>query len=266
MKSALLKIGFAVIIGLLVQSCSKSGCTDTEALNYDADASDDDGSCKYLAPNTYLVFNHLINGGPLVLGHEYVSPSGARYNFTNVQFYLCKFSFSGNVLNDSLSDRYLLIGNETDTVPLGNLNPGSYSSFQFWVGVDSVNNHQDPSIWPSAHALSSNQPRFRHWGWDTGYLFAVIEGYVDTSAAGTGPMDKGFNFHIGTDKLIQQVNFAKNFTVSGHNPAYLTVNIDYQQLFNNIDLRTQYSTHSLGSQRPLAILFAENYQSAFAIQ
>lgn len=265
MKQILLPF-ICIALSLGLQSCDKTGCTDPEAINFDIEAIEDDGSCKYTAPNTYFVFNHLVDGQPLALGQEYVSPSGARYKFTNVQFYLCKFNFTGTDQSDSLPDRYLLIGNETDTVPLGNLKAGNYTSLDFMVGVDSVNNHADPSTWPSAHALSSNQERFRHWGWDTGYLFAVIEGYVDTSATGNGPLDKGFNFHIGTDKLIQQVSFTKNFTISGDHATYLALNIDYQRLFDNIDLRSEYTTHSLGSQRPLAIRFAENYQSAFAIQ
>ena len=41
-----------IIISLLLTSCKKyEGCTDPAALNYDAAANRDDGSCKYVGVN-----------------------------------------------------------------------------------------------------------------------------------------------------------------------------------------------------------------------
>lgn len=44
-------------------SCKKEGCTDPEALNYDADAKDDDGSCIYPEPEDgNIIVNENISG------------------------------------------------------------------------------------------------------------------------------------------------------------------------------------------------------------
>jgi hypothetical protein len=49
---------FAALIGstsVITTSCKKKGCTDATAINYDADAKKDDGSCQYGTTQTELV-------------------------------------------------------------------------------------------------------------------------------------------------------------------------------------------------------------------
>jgi hypothetical protein len=178
---------------------------------------------------------------------------------------MCNFRFTGDTVADELKDSYILIGSEDDTVRLSKVKSGTYHTFGLMIGVDSVANHIDPATWPSSHALSSNQDRFMHWGWDPGFIFVSIMGYVDTTASGTGPLDKPFNFHIGTEKLQRDLTWSKTFTVSGSGVTYLPINIDYLRLFDGLDLRTQNSTHSLGSQRPLAMQYADGFQAAFTM-
>ena len=48
MKNILFFTGILLISSLFtLTSCEKSGCTDPNACNYDGDAKDDDGSCRY---------------------------------------------------------------------------------------------------------------------------------------------------------------------------------------------------------------------------
>jgi hypothetical protein len=42
-----LTIAFVLASLSLLSSCKKEGCTDTDGINYSADAKKDDGSCKY---------------------------------------------------------------------------------------------------------------------------------------------------------------------------------------------------------------------------
>ncbi|MDA3866022.1 MAG: hypothetical protein PF489_04640 [Salinivirgaceae bacterium] len=49
MKKDFLIFGVSIFMGLLaMQSCEVEGCTDSDATNYDADATSDDGSCDYI--------------------------------------------------------------------------------------------------------------------------------------------------------------------------------------------------------------------------
>lgn len=251
-----------VTIGSLLTSCDREGCTDRNAVNFDVDADTDDGSCQYSDYNVALVFNHLAGGQPLQLETEYTSQSGTRFKFSNVQWYMCDFRFTGDTGNDELSQTYILLGNENDTVPLAVVKSGTYTGFGLMVGVDSVANHIDPATWPSNHALSSNQERFSHWGWDPGFIFVSITGYLDTTLAGNGPLNKPFNFHIGIDKQQRFLNWQRTFSVTRSDMTYLPLSIDYVRLFDGLDLRTQHSTHSMGNQLPLAQQFANGFQAA----
>lgn len=251
----------AATAGLLT-SCDPAGCTDSDAINFNIYAMDDDGTCRYLDQNVALVFNHMALGQPMQLETEYTSQSGTRFRFTDVQWYMCDFRFMGDTVNDELAQTYILIGSEQDTVPLAAVKSGTYTGFGLMVGVDSVANHIDPATWPSDHALSSNQERFSHWGWDPGFIFVSITGYLDTTMAGTGPLDKPFNFHIGIDKQQRILSWQRTFTVTGNTVTYLPLSIDYVRLFDGLDLRTQHSTHSMGNQLPLAQQFANGFQAA----
>lgn len=62
-KIGILFLAFITIIGF---SCKKEGCTDPDALNYNAEAKKDDGSCTYnLCENNYFRIDALTNGGYL---------------------------------------------------------------------------------------------------------------------------------------------------------------------------------------------------------
>jgi hypothetical protein len=60
-------------LGLAVSSCKKKGCTDATALNYDANAKKDDGSCNY--PPAYVALCDGISGNnqflPLQTGRKW---------------------------------------------------------------------------------------------------------------------------------------------------------------------------------------------------
>lgn len=48
MKTRLFTLALVLFSGaLFLTSCEKSGCTDANACNYDSDAKNDDGSCRY---------------------------------------------------------------------------------------------------------------------------------------------------------------------------------------------------------------------------
>jgi hypothetical protein len=263
MRTSILALFFLLAVSGLFTSCDPEGCTDRDAINFDIYAMNDDGSCLYEEKNVAIVFKHLAGTQPLELEAEYTTSGGTRFKFSDVQWYMCDFHFTGDTVEDRLSDTYILVGSEHDTVPLARVKSGIYSGFGLMVGVDSAANHIDPATWPSSHALSSNQQRFSHWGWDTGFIFVSITGYLDSTASGNGQLNVPFNFHIGIDKQQRTLNWSHSFSVTGHTVTYLPLHIDYLRLFDDIDLRTQHSTHSMGAQLPLAQQFANGFQAAF---
>lgn len=55
MKAFLPMVAVVAMVGLTVTSCAKKeGCTDPDALNYDSEAEEDNGTCDYEACCTLL--------------------------------------------------------------------------------------------------------------------------------------------------------------------------------------------------------------------
>jgi hypothetical protein len=77
MKRLFLATLFAPL--LLFSSCVKEGCTDEEAINYDAEADDDDGSCVYAEKfgNQVVKFS-LTWDGDVYEGYEFDSTLAGR--------------------------------------------------------------------------------------------------------------------------------------------------------------------------------------------
>lgn len=59
---------------------------------------------------------------------------------------------------------------------------GQWTAISFAVGVDEKTNHLDPSRWPAGHALDPLESNL-HWGWQGGYVFLAVEGFVHSSGS-----------------------------------------------------------------------------------
>jgi hypothetical protein len=251
----------------ILSSCNKEGCTDPTALNYDADAKNDDGSCVYNTDTTSMVMLHIhpkLGTADFAFDTEVTNWEGRKMKFTIAQMYL-----SGFMLHDEdgnhvmLDDTYLLEKPGTMMYELGEVPNGHYHELMFSVGVDSAANHSDPASWPTDHALSSNNPDHAFWSWNSGYIFIKMEGFVDTTAAMNGTPDAPFVYHIGMDMLKRNVELTMHQDVD--DDVTVTLELDYLKLFNNVDLRMDQSTHTMDNMMP-AQAVANNVESAFTLQ
>lgn len=248
-----------------LSSCNKDGCIDPTALNYDANAEGDDGSCVYVAQNLSFVFNSKLGSQDFAFGTE-ATINGRKVKFTRAQMYLSGFMFNGASGEYQLDDPYLLVKGDEAEYNLGYLPTGSYSTFSFSAGVDSMANHSDPASFAGNSALSSNNPDHMHWGWDPGYIFYVLEGEVDTSAAMNGLIDAPFIFHVGTDLHTVDLAFVQQ-VVSVANGVTIELEIDWLKLLNGTDMTGDVdtrSTHTMNNP-PLATLMVSNTDEAISL-
>lgn len=105
-KSILLYI---VPVMLVLSSCQKKGCADPNALNYDIEATADDGSCKFQAEDiqgTYSVsglavdqtfMDTTVQNYTMIIAHL----GGTNVSITNLGN--TGYTFNGNVYNNQLS-------------------------------------------------------------------------------------------------------------------------------------------------------------------
>lgn len=255
------------VTAILLSSCNNDGCIDPTAINYDPNAEKDDGSCVYLAQNLQFKFHHYLGAQDFVFDQAVESASGRMVKFTRAQMYLSGFTFNGTGGGYTLQDPYMLLKPGVEDYPLRHLPADVYTSFQFAAGVDSLANHSDPATFPSSSALSSNNPDHMHWGWNTGYIFFVLEGTVDTTANMSGEANAPFIFHVGTDAFLVNMAFAKEVQASA-SLSTIEMEVDWLQLLAGTNMTAADSTRSTHTMNNpgLAALLVSNVDEAFRLR
>ena len=251
---------------VFLTACNKDGCIDPTALNYDPKAEQDDGSCVYVVDNLNFKFYSKLGGQDFAFDTEVQSESGRMVKFTRAQMYLSGFSFNGTGGAYEVSDSHLLIKPDVEDYNIGYLPIDNYSSFAFSAGVDSISNHSDPASFPSSSALSVNNIDHMHWGWNSGYIFYVLEGLADTSAAMNGDVNAPFIFHVGTDKHLVDLAFVHDVNSIAEGVT-VQMEVDWLKLLDGTNMVGDISSRSTHtSNNPaLALLMAGNLEDAFSM-
>lgn len=259
---AVLLLSSAVLTG-----CKNEGCTDITANNYDEDARKDDGSCTYdaVAVPFTLHYHHMFNGNVFALGQEYTNAAGRKFNLSTAKFYVSgvEMEEEGMTTPRTFANKYLLVSGDNMQYSMGEVMPGHFEGLSFNVGIDSAANHSDPSTYEAGHPLAPQNPNM-HWAWSSGYIFIRIEGMVDTTNAANGPASFPFEFHIGMDNMLRNVNLAKHFHIEeGSTSNELMIMVDWSRFFDNLDWQTENSSHTMDNM-PAAMKIANNVANVFS--
>lgn len=166
-------------------------------------------------------------------------------------------------------------------ISLGNVPKGSYKGIRFSIGHPMMTGHNgsggtvgkvQPTDFADDHALSAKTPSM-WWAWASGYIFFRADGVVDTNNNGvidstgtTSLADRSMTVHLGTSDMIQTITSFENraFTVGDGNNE-LALHFDFSGFFNDINLREEYVTHSLGNGAALARRYRNNLNSVFYV-
>lgn len=271
-KTLLMKTKLIAILCLAAgttffSSCNQDGCTDPNAINYDPEVKNDDGSCVYGVDTMSAVTLHAhskMGAADFAYDTEVTNWEGRKVKFTLAQMYLSNFSFrTDDGTNVPIDDSYILIKPGTMMYELGELPNDHYSRMDFMFGVDSVaNNQTDPASWPSDHALSANNPDHAFWVWNSGYIFVKVEGMVDTTADMSGTPNAPFVYHIGTNMLAKDLSLMAHEDIQSD--VTVGIEVDYLQLFDGIDLRVERDSHTMNNM-PAAQALSNNVPSAITL-
>lgn len=262
-----------VLSSLVFTSCTKEkGCTDPKALNYNPDAKESDGSCKYAVstPSAKATFNIDIHqhfgSADMDTSSIFSLPSGQRFRMSTIRYYLSNFRLvKADNSEVAIPESYLLVQPSIGTYSLGEVEPGTYTKIKFFVGIDSVTNSGGtmPVDRPAGHPLALQNPSM-FWSWSTGYIFMKFEGLADTIPTGT--LNQNFSWHIGTNEMLRTVEIPlSNFTLTAGQTNEIHIKSDLNELLKFIDFRSELMTHTMGN-RELATKISDKVATMFSVE
>lgn len=246
---------------LTLSSCKKEGCTNPDALNYDPKADEDDGSCDLGQGTIMMHFHHKWGDSEFNLNQDYTLANGRVVNLNIVRFYMSQFTLLSDNGETAISDVYHQYKVGSDHYSLGDVTPGNYTGLRFVIGVDEEANLGDPSLWPSDHPLSIDNPDLDHWDWNKGYVFMKVEGNVDGSDPMSGTADSSVVYHVGLQNFARTITIPTTITLAEGGTSMFHCQVDVEAIFNGLDLTEDFDTHT-GNNMPLATEVADNFAAA----
>ena len=262
-------LGFLVAgmlaICLIASGCKREGCTNIDSTNYDPEARVDDGSCIMPPPSLRIHFTHVVGNRPFSTETVYQDSSGRSFQLQTARFYISNAALLTSTGSVAL-DRYQHVSATAPDIyyTFGSVAPGNYTGLRFDVGVDSVTNHSDPTLFPADHPLSPTATiPHDHWTWNVGYVFLKVEGVADTSASLNGSLTRYFDMHVATDPLLTEVRIDKAISI-GDDPTFvLEMKVDWLKALSGYNF--QRSTHTTDNM-PVAQRAMNNFVTGITIQ
>ncbi len=198
--------------------------------------------------------------------NTFTDATGRQFSVSDFEYYLSEIVFIRHDNTEIAVNDTVILGDVNEKkFPLAIIPVGNYKGFKMIFGLDSAANHGDPTIYSEGHPLSL-QNNAMHWGWNFGYIFMKMEGLADTTAAANGVVNKGYIYHIGSDKMKRELDYSNSpFTVTSGNNKILNLKIDLQQLLNSVDFTTDLFTMT-PSNINLSSKLADNWQGAITVE
>jgi hypothetical protein len=209
-----------------------------------------------------LQIEHVVGDLSLQLDSiNYRNALGQSFSISKFKYYLGNFIFRGAGGKEFRVEDHFLINEEDSAskrLSFPMVPPGHYSTLEFSIGVDSLNNCSGAQ----SGALDPVNGMF--WAWNTGYIFLKLEG-VSPASKLPGHL---FEYHIGGYRqpncCIRKVVLPIPKTDPATFPQSIQVKADILKLLQGparIDLEKLPSVTDFHH----AVLVADNYAKMFSI-
>lgn len=243
---------YFLLITLFLVSCDKEKKKDNQT------------SENYLSMHIQPTFGN----SDLHLDSIYETQQGYKVKFLDIKFYLSPIKNG----TDTLSTAELFDFRSTGTFLFKKLGDASkFTALQGNIGVIPSLNHKDPSAFPNESPLNISNAGPMHWSWNTGYIFIVLEGKVDTLQDGIINPNHNFSFHVGSDSYLQSIDFSNiSWQSVTANEKRLSLKLDLLSFLENpaqpIDLKHEFLTHSGSGTESLTWKVVQNFKQALKFQ
>ncbi len=204
-----------------------------------------------------LNFEHRVGSDLLEFDETYVNAKGDSFTVNKFIYYISNVVFhKSDNSTYTVPESYYLVDhqkNDSKTITISNIPPGTYKGVSFMLGVDSLRNVS--GVQSGALAVSNNM----FWTWSSGYIFLKLEGSAPKSPNGN------LTYHIGGFKgennALRTFNFSfgDNIGLNNKEVATLLMSVDIAEMFKTPTV-IDFSTFSFQmSAGPNAKQMADNY-------
>lgn len=207
--------------------------------------------------NIYLDIEHYIGAENAKIGKAFDTPQEKKYELNRLQYYLSGFSLilnNGDTIN---IDNSVALINITDTKShylgeIADFDVKSVSKVLFYLGVDSLRNHGDPTLYSEDHPLALKIPSM-HWGWTGGYNFIAWEGAIQNV---NGLFQIFFEVHTVGLRNRQAIEIDGSCINIAEDGIHIHLLADYDRISDGIKLDWGLFSHSeINESKILAINF-----------
>ena len=265
-------LSILIFMSIILFSCKREGCTDPIAINFEDNASKDDGTCIYKNSLT-INFTQTVDGVDLLDGHSccisslnYENTAQEKYNVQTLKYIISDIALHSNN-GDTLSIKevhYIDVNsNTTLRFEKTDLKEGNYSTISFTMGLNNENNisnkyvnetFHSPLIWPEPLG--------------GGYHYMKLEGAYNNDST-------FYNTHTGaignsnTDPLRQDYSFnvSENISINitDRSRNRITINMEINNWYNNphtINFASSIMADSLKQMK----IYQNGIQDVFSIE
>lgn len=158
----------------------------------------------FRAQQVNLHIHHEWMGNPFALNTAGATSDGEVFKFTLLKYYISGVTITHDGGMTTQIPGFIAIADAEEGVSvfdLGTPAVNTIEGIEFYIGVDSIRNHEDPSLAPSTSPLSFQSPSM-HWGWASGYRFILLEGLSGAS------YDQTVQIHSLGDQNYRAVNLS----------------------------------------------------------
>lgn len=211
--------------------------------------------------DVYFKINHKLGSNSFAYNQTATNNGGIggnnQYQLTRLEYYIAEITLTHDSgITTVIPNKWMLI-NASDTTNelLGNFNITNLQSISFGIGVESLVNHNDPSLYASNHPLASRFPSM-HWGWSAGYRFVALEGNTGTN------FGQIFQIHaLGDRNYRTQTHNTTGYMRNGD--LIIELDADYNQALDFITVNGNLLYHGEQSE---AVTLLSNFQTSVFTQ
>jgi hypothetical protein len=234
------------------------------------DKGEDTPGTEAAAPTVKIELNTKYLNSDFVPGTIYTTANNYPVRIDIFKAYICMVQLkdvNGNLR--TIKDFSLIDFLSGDPTFSASVPAGVYDSLFLSVGIPpEYNTNVDPATYPSSSPLSVIGAGNMFWNWNSGYLFAMIDGKTDID--NSGDMTDPFAFHVGDDLLYNRVGLnLTDIDMKAGETHTIPMNIHVDEIFVNsedtIDLAVDYLTHTEGNM-PLARRVISKFAGSIRLQ